>query len=127
LGVQSGRRTDASNLLQKDRHLPFEACKKKLIYEKKAGNVEEHATDPIPMPVHELLLNWSFETSNVFAWFWTVSQWNFMARSAPSNPLGFHNFNLGVDSIIRKHEDLKVDKISEWLSEKDHICANPSN
>jgi hypothetical protein len=49
-----------------DIHL--EACKKKFVHERKAGNVDEHATDAIPMPVYELLLKWSIvETSNVFA------------------------------------------------------------
>jgi hypothetical protein len=78
--------------------------------------------------VHELLLKWSIETSNVFAWFcWTAtSWWNFMAPSASINPLGFHNFHLGVDSIIGKHDNLKVDKIGERLSEK-NIFANPLN
>jgi hypothetical protein len=66
----------------------LEACKKKFVHERKAGSVDEHATDPIPMPVCELLLKWSIvETSNVFAWFWTISQWNFMARSIQFNTM----------------------------------------
>jgi hypothetical protein len=51
-------------------HIYLEAYKKKCIHEMKADNVGEYATDPIPMPVDELLfLKWSIETSNVFAWF----------------------------------------------------------
>jgi hypothetical protein len=96
----------------------LEAYKKKFIHAKKAGNVDEYATDPIPMPVYELLLKWSIETSNVFAWFGTISQWNFMARSASIDPLAFHHFNLGVDSIIGKYDDSKADKIGERL----HLC-----
>jgi hypothetical protein len=34
--------------------------------------------------------------------------------------------NLGVDSIVGKHDDWKADKIGEWLSEK-NICANVLN
>jgi hypothetical protein len=104
----------------------LEAYKKKFIHEKKAGNVNEYATDPIPMPAYAFLLKWSIETSNVFAWFWTISPWNFMARSASIDPLAFHHFNLGVDSIIGKYDDSKADKIGERLSEK-HIYANPLN
>jgi hypothetical protein len=102
------------------------AYKKKFIFEKKNGNVDEYATDPIPMPVYELLLKWSIETNNVFSWFWTISQWNFMARSASIDPLAFRHFNLGVDSIIGKYDDSKADKDGEKLSEK-NIYANPSN
>jgi hypothetical protein len=50
----------------------------------------------------------------------------FMARSASIDPLAFHHFNLGVDSIISKHDDSKADKIGERLSGK-NICANPLN
>jgi hypothetical protein len=104
----------------------LESCKKKFIHGKKADNVDGHATDPIPVPVHELLLKWSVETNNVFAWFWTVSQWNFGGRSASMDPLGFHNFNLGVDSIIGKHDNLKADKTGERLPGK-NTCAHPLN
>jgi hypothetical protein len=49
-----------------------------------------------------------------------------MARSASIDPLVFHHFTLGVDSIIGKYDDLKVDKIGERLSKKT-IFANPFN
>jgi hypothetical protein len=104
----------------------LEAYKKKFVSEKKLGNVDEYATDPIPMPVYQLLLKWSIETNNVFSWFWTLSQWSFMARSASIDPLAFHHFALGVDSIIGKYDDSKADKIGERLSEK-NIYANPFN
>jgi hypothetical protein len=99
----------------------LELHKKKFIHEKKAGNADQHATDPIPVPVCELLLKWCIETSNMSAWFWTISMWNFMARSASMDPLGIHNFNLGVDSIIGKHDSSKADKIGEWLSVKTSV------
>jgi hypothetical protein len=102
------------------------AYKKKFIQEKKAGNVDKYATDPIHVPVYKLLLKWSIEKNNMFAWFWTISQWNFMARSASIDPLAFHHFKLGVDSIIGKYDDSKADKIGERLSEK-NIYANPFN
>ncbi len=49
-----------------------------------------------------------------------------MARSASIDPLAFHHFNLGIDSIIGKYDDSKADKIGERLSEK-NIYANPLN
>jgi hypothetical protein len=73
------------------------AYKKKFAHAKKQGHVEEYSTDPIPLPVYRLLLCRSIETSNIFAWTWTLLQWNCMARSASIDCLPFHNFTLGVD------------------------------
>jgi len=47
-----------------------------------------------------------------------------MARSASIDPLAFHNFKIGQDSTICKHDDQKADKTGERLSEK-NICVNP--
>ena len=41
-----------------------------------------------------------------------------MARCASVNPLGFHNFSLGMDSLIVKYDDPKADKDGDCLSEK---------
>ena len=46
-----------------------------------------------------------------------------MARCASVDPLGFHNFSLGQDSLIVKYDDSKADKDGERLSEK-NIYAN---
>ena len=46
-----------------------------------------------------------------------------MARCASVDPLGFHNFSLGQDSLIVKYDDSKADKDGDRLSEK-HIYAN---
>jgi len=46
-----------------------------------------------------------------------------MARCASVDPLGFHNFSLGQDSIIVKYDDSKSDKDGERLSEK-NVYAN---
>jgi hypothetical protein len=43
-----------------------------------------------------------------------------------SQPLGFHNFSLGADSLICKYDNSKVDKGGEKLSEK-NTYANPEN
>jgi len=97
------------------------AYRKKLAGAKKDGgdNVpDDKATDPVRFPVYRLLLRRAVKTNNVFAWCWTLLQWNCMARSALIDCLSLHNFSLGVDSIIIKYDESKADKSGERLSEK---------
>ena len=100
------------------------AYKKKFASAKKQGNVDAFSTDPIPITVYRLLLQWSVESNNIFSWLWTLLQWNCMARSASIDCLCFHNFSLGQDSIIIKYDESKADKAGEKLSEK-NLYANP--
>ena len=100
------------------------AYKKKFASAKKQGNVGEYSTDPIPLAVYKLLLQWSIETNNIFSWIWTLLQWNCMAWSALIDCLCFHNFSLGQDSIIITYDKTKADKAGEKLSEK-NVYANP--
>ena len=46
-----------------------------------------------------------------------------MARCASVDPLSFHNFSLGQDSIIVKYDNSKADKYGKRLSEE-NIYAN---
>lgn len=92
---------------------------------KKDGRVDERGADPISFTFYKLLLQWTIESNNVFLWFWTLAQWNNMARCASIDPLGFNNFKLGCDSIICKYDDSKTKKDGEKLSEK-NIYANPT-
>ena len=91
---------------------------------KKQGNVEECNTDLIPLPVYRFLLRRKIETNNVFAWTWTLQQWNCMARSASIDCLAFHNFSLDLDSIVIKYDETKADRTGEKLSEN-NVYANP--
>ena len=100
------------------------AYRKKFAQARKKGDVDEHSTDPIPLPVYRLLLRRSIETNNVFTWTWTLLQWNCMARSASIDCLAFHNFSVGLDSLVIKYDDSKADKTGEKLSEK-NVYANP--
>jgi hypothetical protein len=50
-----------------------------------------------------------------------------MARSASIDPLGFHNFSKGVDSIVFKYDDSKTDNAGEKVSPNKNIFANPLN
>jgi len=91
---------------------------------KKRGEMEDQGSDPIPVSLYQLILRWSIEANNIFLWFWTLTQWACMARCSNVDPLGFHNFKLGSDSIICKYDDAKADKEGEKLSEK-NIYSNP--
>jgi len=83
--------------------------KKEFAQARKKRMAEEISADPIPVNLYKHVLQWSLEENHVFVWFWTVAQWNFMARSASIDPLAFHNFTLGNDSIIGKYDDSKAD------------------
>ena len=99
---------------------------KELTNAKKAGKVVEQSADPIPFVLYKLILQWALESSNIFVWFWTLTQWNMMARCANIDPLRFDNFSLGADSIIGNYDDLKAVNNAQRLSEK-NIYANPYN
>jgi len=102
------------------------AYKKEFRKGKIAGLVDETSSDPIPHSVYQCLLNWAVAENNVFVWFWTLAQWNFMARSASIDSLSFANFRPGTDSIIGKYDNSKMDKAGERLSEK-NIYANATD
>ena len=101
------------------------ASYKKLVVDaKKKGTIDESSADPITVTLCQGILRWAIEANNIFVWFWTLAQWNCMARCASVDPLAFHNFKLGQDSIICKCDDQKADKSGDKLSEK-NIYANP--
>jgi hypothetical protein len=77
--------------------------KKELVKARRDSNTDERAADPISFALYHRLLTWSVKSNNIFVWFWTLAQWNFMARCASVDPLGFHNFSLGADSLICKY------------------------
>jgi hypothetical protein len=84
--------------------------KNELVKAWRDGNIDERAAGPILFALYHLLLTWSVKSNNIFVWFWTLAQWNFMARCASVNPLGFHNFLLGAHGLICKYNNLKADK-----------------
>ena len=73
--------------------------KREVVKVKKLGNTDQTASDPISFELYRLFLRWSVEESNIFMWFWTLSQWSCMARCASIDPLSFHNFDVAQDSI----------------------------
>ena len=91
---------------------------------KRHGGVEDKAADPISTTLYRKILNWGVTGGNTFLWFWTLTQWNCMARGASVAPLALRNFTLGEDSIKCKYDDAKADKEGDKLSVK-NIYANP--
>ena len=108
----------------KEMEVFLKGYKREVAKAKKEGKVDESSSDPIPIELLCLILTWSLEEGNIFMWFWTLCQWNCMARCASIDPLGFHNFAVAQDSIKCKYDDSKADKDGEKLSEK-NIYANP--
>ena len=74
--------------------------------------------DPISMALHKKLLQWALDENNTFVWHWTQQQWNLMARSANIDQLKLHNFKLGTDSIVVKHDESKANKQALPLAQK---------
>ena len=102
----------------------YAGYKKEYAEARKHGRTKEQVADPINELLYKKLLEWSIKENNPFVWFWTICQWNFKARSASIGELRFHNFCLGMDSIIGKYDDSKMDKQAERLAEK-NLFANP--
>ena len=100
------------------------AYKKEFAGAKKEGMVDEQGADPIPYELYVLILGWAIKENNIFVWFWTICQWNFMARSANIDDLGLHNLSIANDSIIGKYDTAKMQTNGEKLSEK-NVYANP--
>ena len=48
----------------------------------------------------------------------TVCQWSYMDLCALVDPLGFHNFSVGQDSVVAKHDYSKADEDGENFSKK---------
>jgi hypothetical protein len=102
------------------------SCKKEVTNQKKQGNLDEQESDPISIVLYQMICEWALASNNILVWVWTVLQWNCMARSASIDPLGFHNFSKGVDSILIKYDDSKADNAGEKVSPK-NLFANPFN
>ena len=67
---------------------------------------------------------WALVSKNIFAWVFTVFQWNLMARSINVDTLTIQNFSMGTDSMIVQYDDTKTDKKGEKTTPK-NIYANP--
>ena len=103
----------------------LESFKKESVKAKRQGNVDEHDADQIPLPLYSYICEWAVAAGNIFAWTFTVCQWNCMGRSASIDPLGIHNFTIGVDSFkITYHGDSKTDSAGYYASPK-NLYSNP--
>lgn len=102
----------------------LESFKKEAVKAKREGNVDERDADQIPFALYRLICEWAVSAGNIFAWTFTVLQWNCMARSASIDPLGIHNFSRGIDSFKVTYDDSKTDGTGERVSPK-NLYANP--
>jgi len=93
------------------------------VRDQSAGILQESGSHPISVNLYKLILKWSISKSDVFVWFWTLCQWNNMAQCSNIDPLGFHNYSLGMDFIICKYDDSKMYKMGT-ICQKIYICQS---
>jgi hypothetical protein len=99
--------------------------KKEHTSKKQQGLTAEHEADPIPFSLYSKICNWALSEGNIYAWCWTILQWNCVARSSSIDPLGFHNFSLGAsDSIKVLYDKSKADNKGNYVTPK-NLYANP--
>ena len=102
----------------------LESYKKETVIAKQEGNVAEKDADQIPFALYQLIGKWAVEMGNAFTWAFMLCQWNCMARSASTDPLGIHNLSPGTDSFKITYDNSKTDGSGERVSPK-NIYANP--
>lgn len=102
----------------------FKGYKKLVVKKRKEGMIDEEEADPITHTLFKLLLHWAIKSNNIFVWFWSIVQWNCMARGTSVDPLGFYNTSLGTYLIRVKYDNSKTKKSGDRLSIK-NIYANP--
>ena len=93
---------------------------------KKHGNVDEEEADPISFNLFEMVCFWFLCSGNIFAWFFMMCCWNFMARTINVDGIGFRHITKGTDSIKVKYFGTKADQEGKNCTHK-NIYANPFN
>ena len=96
----------------------LKAYKKELAQGKKREIVDKKETDPISWALFVHILTWAVSSGNVFVWVYSLLQWNLMARSVNIDPLGFHNFQMGDDSIRCTYNYSKTDQAGDFVTAK---------
>lgn len=119
---------EARKVLPVDYHVKVDdfmkACKKETVTKKTEGKMDNEDSDPIIFPLYWLICQGALQNNNVFIWVFMLLQWNCMARSISIDPLGFHNFWCGTDSIKITYDKSKADQSGEKVSPK-NVYANP--
>ena len=98
--------------------------KKETKQAKVMGDLDEENADPIPWALFVQICHWALLSGNIFVWVFSVMQWNCLGRSVSIDPLGFHNFLPGVDSIIVQYDNSKADQEGMKVTPK-NCYANP--
>ena len=90
--------------------------KKEHASKKQQGLTAEHEADSIPFSLYSKISNYALSEGNIYAWCWTILQWNYVARSSSIDLLGFHNFSIGAsDSIKVLYDESKADNKGKKL------------
>ena len=93
---------------------------------KSKGQVEEKEADAIPFALFEFMCYCAILSGNAFWWVMALLQWNCMAGSQNIDNLRFRNFSMGLDSLVVKFGQTKMDKSGKKTSPK-NCYANPFN
>ena len=99
------------------------AYQKQTARAKKDGKVASTEADPISFELFGMLNKWALEDGNIYALFWTSTQWNCMARCGSIDPLGFRNFKVVGDAHSVTYDTSKMDQEGKKCFPK-HIYAN---
>ena len=92
---------------------------------KKQGNTDEREADAISSTLLLLLVLSVVEEGNIFVWVFCLCMWHLISRSCDVDCLSFHIITHGIlDSIILKYDETKMDKMGEFVQEK-NVYSNP--
>ena len=86
---------------------------------KKAGEkgyLDKQQADSISWALYVAILKWSVKEKNLFLWYFTIMQWNCMARPINIGSLSADNFAWGDDYICLKYDKTKMDQCGEKVS-----------
>ena len=100
--------------------------RKEVAEAKTKGNIDEEEADPISFDLYQMIAFWFLCSGNIFAWFFLLCCWNFMARTINVDNFSFRNLTSGTDSIKVKYFRTKADQDGKKCQHK-NIYANPFN
>jgi hypothetical protein len=102
----------------------LKSFKKQNVQAKREGLTDEKDADPMPFALYVRCAQWAIQAGDIFCWTFLIISWHCLGRTSSVDILGLHNLNLGVDSIILKYDDSKMDGAGEKVSPK-NCYANP--
>jgi hypothetical protein len=104
----------------------LQGLKKKCASQKEAGEISDHASDPLKFTVYRDMCEWFLQDDDIESWAWTTWQWNMMARGDSIGRMHVGHFQPGDDSIRYMYSRSKADQDGENATWK-NIYANNVN